>query len=291
MKFKKSQALVEKIYNSAFQGFRKNPSWLIPFLIFAAIELTSLFMLVLIPRMPFKVLFGPIIRTFWGEVFLHYPDSFLLLPRLASLARIVLAVLAGSLLTGTVVGMVSDFCVNKRVNFRNSFRLALKNYISLAMIIFILMATFYALQKIFAVVLIKYFTSGHTRFLFLKANIWLGPIFALFNFFMAIFIQALFTYAVPFLIIGQEKVLAAIGKSVVLFKRLFLPTVMLVGLPMLLYIPITVLGYNNAILIKKFFPEITIWVLVLTTLVTSLCIDSMITVSTTFLYLDKEKID
>lgn len=288
MKPQKSRLPVAKIFNSTFEGFKKNPSLFLPFLIFSLVELISLFILFLAPRMPLKIFFGPIIKTFWGESFLHYPANFFLLPKLASFARMGLAILIGSLLTGMAVGMVSDFHANKRINLKNSFRLAFKNYVSLFIIVFIFTASFYFLTKILTILLIKYFT-GHSRLLFLKADIWLGPIFTVLSFILAIFIQAIFVYAIPLLIIGKEKTFAAIIKSFVLFKKLFLPTVILITLPMLLFIPLTVISYNNTILMDKFFPEITLWVLALTTLVTSLAIDSVITVSTTLLYLEKER--
>jgi len=88
--------------------------------------------------------------------------------------------------------------------------------------------------------------------------------------------------------IGKEKVIAAIIKSFILFKRLFVSTVLLVSIPMFLYIPVAILGYNNNILMDKFFPEITLWVLVLGALVMSLVIDALVTVSTTVLYLENK---
>ena len=136
MKPQKPRLFVAEIYKTTFHGFKKNPPLFTPFLIFTAIELISLFILFLAPRMPLKLLFGPIIKTFWGEVFLHYPATFFLLPKLAAFTRMGLAILIGSLLTGMAVGMAADFYANKRISLRNSFRLALKNYLSLIIIVF-----------------------------------------------------------------------------------------------------------------------------------------------------------
>lgn len=220
---------------------------------------------------------------------MHYPANFYLLPKLASFARMGLAILAGSLLTGMAVGMIADLYANKRINLKTSFRLALKNYVSLIIIVFIFTVSFYFLRKILTIILIKYFTSGHSRLLFLKAGIWLGPIFTFLTFSLSILIQAIFVYAIPFLIIGKEKITGAITKSFSLFKKFFLSTLILIGLPMLVYIPLAILSYNNDILIDKFFPEITLWILATTALVTSLVIDSVITVSTTLLYLENKQ--
>lgn len=288
MTSKKFRLPVTKIYQETLIGLKKNPSLFTPFLIFSIVELISLLALFLIPRMPLRILFGPIVRTFWGEIFLHYPANFLLLPKLASFARMGLTILIGSLLTGVAVGMISDFYAQKRINLKHAFKLAFKNYLSLIIIVFTFTAGYYFLTKLFTLLLYKYFSSGHSRLLFIKAHIWFGPIFIVFNFFLGIFIQALFIYAIPFLLLGKKKILPAIIKSFVLFKRLFLSTLILVSLPMIIYIPLVILSYNNAVLMDKFFPEITLWVLALTTLVTSLVIDSIITVSTTLLYLEKE---
>jgi hypothetical protein len=131
--------------------------------------------------------------------------------------------------------------------------------------------------------------AGHRQLLFFGPGIWLGPILSVIDFLLALFIQSAFIYAIPVLIIGQEKLIQSIGKSFLLFKKLFIPTLILVGLPMLIYIPILVLSYNTAFLIDKLFPEFILVVLFLSTIVSSLVIDPLITVSTTLLYLTQKE--
>ena len=141
------------------------------------------------------------------------------------------------------------------------------------------------LIKIITVGLVKYFTAGHSRLLFLKPGIWLGPGLMMINFLLALLIQSVFIYAIPILIIEKEKLVKAIIKSILLFKKLFVPTLILVGLPMLFYVPVIILQYNNTILMDRFFPEITLWVLLLSIIVSSLVVDSLATISTAVLYL------
>jgi len=239
--------------------------------------------------MPFKLLLGPPIRTFWSENFLHYPTNFLLLPKLESLSRMGLGVVFGSLLTAMAVIMVFDAFHHKHVKLANALKPALKKYLSLFTLILALTLALYILSKIITIGLLKYFMAGHTRLLFLKAGLWLGQISFCLNFLIALFIQAAFIYCIPILMIEKEKLLKSMVKSFRLFKKFFIPTIILVGLPMLLYIPIMVLNSNTAFLIQKLFPEFILWVAILNIIVSSLVIDALITVSTTILYLENKE--
>jgi len=73
-----------------------------------------------------------------------------------------------------------------------------------------------------------------------------------------------------------------------LFFKSFFPTIMLVGIPMLAYVPIIILQYNTLFIINKFYPELVLFVAFLNVLITSLFVDVLITVSTTLYYLKKK---
>lgn len=240
--------------------------------------------------MPLRLILGPPIRTFWGERFLHYPFNFLLLPKLLNLSRMALAVVFSSLLTGAAVAMVFDVYSKKHPKLSACLKSGLKRYIHLFAIVLIFTGLFYFLGKIITQGLLKYFMAGHTRLLFLRAGIWMGPILTCINFLLALLIQSAFIYAIPILMIEEEKLIKSIVKSFILFKKLFIKTLILVGLPMLLYIPIMVLLNNSAFLISNVFPESILLVLILGGIISSLIIDPIVTISTTFLYLmNKEK--
>ena len=222
---------------------------------------------------------------------MHYPLNFLLLPKLTSLARMGLTILLGSLLTGMAVAITLDIYHKKQIKLGTAFKTALKKYIYLFSVVFLFTLLFYLLVKIFTIGLIKYFIAGHRRLLFLGIGIWLGPILIIINFLLALFVQSAFIYAIPLIIIEKEKLIKAIIKSFALFKKLFVPTLILVGLPMLLYIPIIILQYKSAILMSRLFPEAILLVSILGLVISSLVIDPIVTISTTFLYLlNKEKI-
>lgn len=276
---------IQKIYNTAAKSLKENSALFIPFIIFALVESLVLTIIYLVPRPPLRSIFGPIIRTFWGERFLHYPLNFLLLPKLSSLARMGLTVFLGALLTGMAVVMIWDVYNKKTLKLKLALRTALKKYLSLFSIVLLLTASFYILVKIINIGLLKYFIAGHSRLLFLKSGLWLGPILSTTVFLLAILFQAAFTYAIPVLIIEKEKLIKAILRSFAFFKKFFIPTLLLVGLPLLVYIPILVLNQNTAFLIERVFPEAVLVVLFCGIIISSLVIDLLITVTTTLFYL------
>lgn len=283
--------LVKKAYNSTFRSLKATPALYIPFIIFAFFEFIALIFIYFAPRMPLRLIFGPPIRTFWGERFLHYPANFLLFPKLISLSRFALTVVLGSLLTGMAVAIILDIYNKKTIKLKDSFLLAFKKYISLFSIVFIFSVIFYILVKIVTIGLAKYFIAGHSRLLFLKASLWLGPLSSCINFILALLIQSAFIYAIPVLIIEKEKLIKSIIKSFGLFKKLFIPTLILVGLPMFIYIPILVLNYNTLFLIYRVFPEFILLVGFLGIIMSSLIIDPLVTISTASLYLNTRSKD
>ncbi|MFA5093592.1 MAG: hypothetical protein WC543_06635, partial [Candidatus Omnitrophota bacterium] len=239
---------LKRVYDKTNQSIKSNPVLLVPFAIFAACEFIVLIIAYLAPRMPLKLLLGPPIRALWGERFLHYPINFILIPKLVSLARIGLTVLIGSLLTGVTTLLVYKLFKKSKPSLKNAFKASFKKYISLFGIILLFTLIFYFLDKVTSKILLKYFISGHTKLLFLSAKLWLGPILMGINFIFAVIVQSAFIYAIPVLLIEEKSLTKSVIKSFALFKRLFLKTVILVGLPMLLYIPIVVLQSDSAFL-------------------------------------------
>ena len=283
---------VIKTYTLTSKSFKQKPILWVPFAVYFAIELITLAILYLAPRMPLKIIFAPPIRTFWGERFLHYPYNFLLLPKLFSLSRMFSSVVLGSLLTGMAVVIISHIYQKKHIKLGLSFKAAFKKYISLFTIVLIVTMLFFYLTKVMPWLLIKYFSAGHAKLLFLKAQIWMGPILLCLNYILILLLQAFFIYAIPVLLIGQEKLLKSIMKSFVLCKRMFIPTIILVGIPMLIYIPFTIVNQNIFFLINNVFPEFVLIVLIFSSFMSSLVVDALVTTSTTLLYLaNKDKIN
>ena len=279
--------MVEK--SSGFDTFRRsyfysakalkgNSGIFLPFLIFAGIELLSFAGLYLSPQPPLRAVLGPVITTFWGEKFLHYPANFFLLPKLAGLARMVLSAFVGSLLTGIAVALL----------YKKSAFIALRKYAHLFVVVFILLFAYYMISRQIHIGLMRHFTTGHKQLLTLGAAMWLGPISIVISQVLALLVQSLLAYAIPVLILTNAKCPGAIGRSVVFFFRNPLITFCLVGLPMLIAVPLIFINYNSVFLMNTFTPEIILWIGVLGVVINSLLIDPLVTLTTAAFYAEKE---
>lgn len=281
--FKKG--LVGKVFNKTFQALKQYPLILAPFVIFTLIEFIVLICLYTIPRVPLVSVFGPVVRTFWGEKFLHYPYNLLILPKLSYYSRMFLSIFIGSLLIGIAITLVEAWYSKKPLKPGKAFILAFKKYISLLAVILVLTAVYFFLEKALTAGMIKYFTAGHKKLLFIKVDVWLGPLLPTLTFLLALILQSAFAYAIPGIIIGKEKLIKSMVSSFSLFGKLFIPTLILVGLPMLMFVPVLALIYNSTFLISKLFPEIILYVLTAGVIINSLFIDLCIAVFTTQVYL------
>lgn len=280
---------LSQVFGSTIQSFKKHPQLLLPFIIFFILEISVLLFLFVIPREPIVKLFGPPIRTLWGEGFLHYPFNFILLPKLASLSRLVLTVFIGSFITGWAVFLASTLYYKKTLRFSETVSQTLKKYVSLFFVVSIVTLVLYFFGKLIGLALLKYFSSGHAKLLFIPARIWLGPIEACIGFILSVLVQALFIYAVPILLLNNDKPIRSLARSVGMFKRFPVVTTLLVFFPILLYVPVIVLLSNAQFLIYKVFPESVLCVLFLGSAISSLLIDPFITIASTQIVIkDKE---
>lgn len=263
------------IYSQTFKAIRKQPKVIMPFAVFAAIEAVILTLVFLSPRVPFNKVFGPIIRAFWGEPFMHYPTNFLLLPKLDSVFRTYLSVILASFLSGLAVLIAQDIFLNKTVKLRHLARVAWSKYAQLFGAVLLITLFF-----VFSLKLIDF-----TALKLLGGKRWLGIFLTVFNIVYSVLVQTVFIYVIPCLLLGKEKFFRSFGSSLKIVAKHFWLTFGLVVLPVLVYLPVIVLQGNAAFLINKFVPEIVLVLSYASILVSSLVMDLLSTVSTAFVYL------
>lgn len=268
------------VISSTVAAVKHKPAIIVPFVIFTLIDVLWIMLLFLAPRDPFIKLFGPPIRAIFGEKFLHYPVNFVLLPQLVSYSRMGLAVLFSSLLSGISVAIL----------YKKPLKTAFKKYAGLFLIVFIIYALFLVLIKVYGFILVKYFMAGHKSLLFIGAKWWLGPISSAAVFVFSVILQVAFVYAIPVLIREDATFIKAVFKGVRFSAKNLLLTFFLIILPMLLYIPFTILTQRTTFLIDRFFPEVILILLVVSSIVNSLVIDPLITLSTALYYEKKQEV-
>ena len=225
---KRKLKIVLDVWRMTFGLFKQNPNLLIPFLLVGLVDVFLLFMVYLAPQPPLSVLLGPPIKVFWGERFLHYPFNLLLVPRLFDIAHIISTAMIGVLMTGAAVRMLKEADGGIKPDFGLGLSKSLRVYLKLLVIWLVMFGlasvVFKALPAIF------HFKQRAVSLIVSGAG-----------FLINILIQAIFIYAIPAVIIEERKIWPAIKRSVSFCQSAFLPTLVLVGLPMLIYIPMLIL--------------------------------------------------
>lgn len=258
-----------------FRLFKQNPSVLVPFFLVGLVDVVMLFIVYLAPQPPFSAILGPPIKVFWGERFLHYPFNLLLVPRLFDLAHIVSTALIGVLMTGAVVRMLKESYAGIKPNLGLSLSKSLRVYLKLLVIWLVMFGLVSVVFK--ALPVIFHFKQRAASLIVLGAG-----------FLISIIIQAIFIYAIPAVIIEEKKIWPAIKRSASFCQSAFLPTLILVGLPTLMYIPMLILKGKLPFLMSKVFPE-TVLIFIGLGIVISVIMDSLITSATTILFLNQRK--
>lgn len=272
---KKKLKIALDIWRMTFGLFKQNSNILIPFLLVGLVDAFLLFIIYLAPQPPLSALLGPPIRVFWGERFLHYPFNLLLIPRLFDLARIFSTALMGVLMTGAAVRMLQEAYSGIKPDIVLTLSKSLRVYLKLLVIWLVMFglvsAVFKALPAIFNF-------KQH-----IASQMVSGA-----GFLISILIQSIFIYAIPAVIIEEKKIWPAIKRSVSFCRSTFLPTLILVALPTLFYLPMLILKGKLPLLMSKFFPE-TVLIFLGLGIVVSVIMDCLITGSTTILFLNQRK--
>lgn len=256
----------------AFGLCKRNPIIMLPFVIAGLSDALLLIFVYLAPRPPLSALLAPPIKAFWGERFLHYPLNLLLIPRLFEYGRVITTALTGVLMTGTAIGMLKEATQGLRPKILYHLIKSLKIYprlLAIWLIMFGLISTaFRGLPALF------HFKQGAMAMLA--------------AFLINITLEAIFIYALPAAITEDKKVWPAIKRSVSFCKSAFLPTIILVALPTLIYIPMIMLRGRLPALMSKVFPE-TVLIFLCIGIVISVIIDFVITGSAAVLFLNKRE--
>ena len=262
-------------WKETFKILTANPAIFLPFFIVGLVDAGLLTLIFLAPQFPFSLLLAPPIRAFWGEAFLHYPQNFLLIPRLFSLAHIASGAIIGLLMTGLAIGMLNEAKQGKKPQILLNLVSSLKRYFILFgiwLILFILSGLVYRIPNLFL--------SPTNRIAF-QAAIYLSFLFV-------ILIEVFFIYAFPAAIVEKKGLIKALKSGFILSRSNFLATLILLLIPSLLYFPIMALKGNQSALMNRFFPEIVLIVLGLGIVVTVL-VDYLVTSSITILFLNKRQ--
>lgn len=262
-----------KIWRESFSKLIKHPKLFIPFILAAGANLVTLYFLYLAPQRPVSLILAPPIRRIFGEKFLHYPSNLFILPKLYHYGQLVLSASLGVLMTGLAIAMLNQVYEGRRAKILNSSLDTLRRILSLVGIWLFMFLLSFSSQK-----LLFQFTSGEISSIGLSCA----------SYFVILLVQLVFIYAMPMVMVEKRTIFGALVKGFVFFVKVWRPTIALVFIPALLYIPLIVLNSNAAGIVLKSSPEAIIPI-ILAGILVAFILDILFTIPTTLLFLKEKK--
>jgi|GEM_PF-4497492 len=257
---------------------RRHPWVALPFVILAITEGIVLYLLFLAPQQPFASLLAPPIERFYGERYVHYPWHLLKLPELFFQCKMLLSLLPGMFLSAVLVGLVGDIQLSKRPTFWKHLNTSAHRFFTLLCI---------WLLNLGAIKLIGMFSTQ--TFAWAKAHDFLFPA-QLLAFFLSFWVQMLFLYTLPLIMLFNDSLLQALLKNFRYLKRLFFPTSVCLLIGALFYLGLFYLELDLKNLATRISPEVIVVVLsggILMTLVINL----FVTTTSTLLFIQDDSTD
>ncbi len=246
---------------------RKDVTLPLLFLIIAFLDFAALIVLYLIPSPPVSYVLAPIVRTFWGERFLHYPDNFLLLPKLMTHAHFVMSTCFGVLITGiTMKKIEASLDRNASISILSAVQALGKRF-------FPLLATWLGTYFLFFAIL-------KMSLPFVSKNPWV-QLAAVYLF--GLLFQSVSIYLLPAMVISSRRFLMRLSEGFAFGVRNFQMTLALLAAPVFVIILVFFSRLLTPLYIR-IYPELVLWVLGFGIILTAL-VDYIITLSTTAVFL------
>ncbi len=288
MAAKKTRKSVLELLRLSVVAIIQQPIIILPFCVWAFIQLLTLEILYFAPRFPLSVFFAPLIKKLYAETFLHYPFNFVLLPKLFHYVKLFLDFFLEGFLIASSMVIVSHVNSEKRIDFKGAVRKAKPQYVHIlvgTLIIALVVAFWGVIFELLQSRAMQIRSDQGAYFLLKRVILEGGPYF---NFLVTIFIKALFIYLFVVIVLENRKVFRALGVNFRLLRDSFFFMLGVVGIPMFFYLPVLFLRNNVAAVASDSFPSLRAWVIVLSILVL-VVIDAVIYTAATSFYLYRQE--
>ena len=189
------------LLRGSVETFTSNPLILTPFLTIAFVQLLVLEILYFAPQYPLSVFFNPLVGTLWGEEFVHYPDNFLILPKLFQNTQVFIYIFISSFFISVSIAIISAINNNHKIKFLSACRETLRHYIHIFSGALIIFCAFFGLHKLYNAIMTTALniSSIDGVFFIIKKIILSGAPYA--NLLIGTFVTALFAFIFPLIII------------------------------------------------------------------------------------------
>jgi len=223
--------------------FLTSPTVWLPFLVIAFCQISTLILLQSFHK-PGVIPFGlPLVRALGGDQATHYPTFFLALPTIFYWMDMFLAVFVSSLTAGVATELFARGFGEGGVG--SAWKVALRHYPTLLLLSAIVAAVLFGLSQLVALVPQELILSN-------PAIRW-GARGAMLL--LLVLAQSLLVYATAWIVLQGHRLIPAIRDSIRVSLRTFLPTVLIVGVPLLLLFPLGYLSARGDLFVTKLQPD------------------------------------
>jgi hypothetical protein len=263
------------------------PIVIMPFVFIAFLELLALEFLFFASRVPLSYIANPIVRKFFGEAFIHYPGTLVVLPKLFYIKQLAIYIVFGAFLTAVTVNIFKNIKRGLPVRANAMVKNTLKSYTPLALYAILLCILVFILQKVDTFVVLK-----TMKLLSKVLPMSLTPIYSiglpLLLFLSNLIMQTFLIATIPIIVIEKAPLLKALGRSITLGFKNFFTIFFLIFLPFFIYLPIILLKGLSSQIMDRTFPEMGIYITVVGIIATML-LDSFAILAISQFILDKKK--
>ena len=231
---------------------------LLPFLLYAAVQGCVVLVLVGFAYAPLSAIAAPAMRWRFGEQALHYPNNFFVLRSALGQVDTFLCVLLGAVVSAAAIYLFAEFYSGRRERHAAGWRAAGAKYLPLVAIA----ASVMALTQL--VTWLPFSLWGHladeapNRFRLMRAA----------SVAVVVGVQALFVYALPYIMVSGRRLIAAAAGSFSLAVKNPITTYLLVGVPAALELLPLWLSKKSGVIAYRLSPEflvvtMAIWIAVI----------------------------
>jgi hypothetical protein len=238
----RSLGLAGWAWKSTLRSSMRPAIWL-PFLLIAVCELAALGALLSFHRPGIMPLVVPLLHALAGERATHYPEFFFYLPNVYSRIVLVLSVLVASPLIGAAtLFFARGFGVENEPRVWNRVARTVPTLIVLAAVP---AAALYGVSALSNFVPLDLVRSS----VFVRWSVRGGLLLAV------VLIQSFMAYSTAWVVLEGHRILPALRDSIRVTVRTFLPTLIVVGVPILLLFPLNYLSRRVDLFATKLTPE------------------------------------
>lgn len=246
--FFKSVGVVGWAYRSALVLTFRFKLWL-PFLFIALAQGVILIALVYFHRPGISPFMFPVVRTVGGETATHYPAFFFYLPLLVSRVSLLFAVLGTSIAVAAATLLFADAFGHR--SEKKPWGYSARRYPTLFVVAAILAAGIFGISQLSTLVPHNLFQGSRLVRWGTRAGL----------LFLFVVVQSFLVYATAWIVLRGHKVLPAMRDSIRVTARTFVPTFLIVAIPVLILFPLDYLAGRTDLYATKLNPEMTAGIL------------------------------